>query len=473
MNNFSAAELTKAGRSVREPFQMSVDRDGQGLSIITVNKILRLLPGRRIVALAEQSGRKLLVKLFIGRGARRYANREVSGVLALEDSGVRTPFFEWRASLLEGGGEVLAFEYIEGASNLIDEWDKADGNLKLDLMKQVIPELAKLHESGVVQRDIHPENFLILGNKIYTIDGGNVIRRHQLRENQSLDNLALFLAQFHSRIDGLIPKLLQTYETARGWPGHSKRLDKLKDRVSWYRTVRKKNYIAKAFRECTRFFCQKDFSRFVVCQRDFDTTTVREILNFPDQAIDQGISLKRGSSATVAVVESDMGRLVIKRYNIKGCTHLLMRLFRKSRAWISWANTFRLEFLGINTLKPVALIEERIGPLRRRAYFITQYVEGDDASTLIERKNPDSEVISIAQIIKSMKAAGVSHGDLKASNFLLTEKGAVIIDLDSMEEHSKLRACRKAQSKDIERFLLNWSSSPSLKKRFADLLESS
>ena len=71
-----------------------------------------------------------------------------------------------------------------------------------------------------------------------------------------------------------------------------------------------------------------------------------------------------------------------------------------------------------------------------------------------------------------MKAAGVSHGDLKASNFLLTEQGAAIIDLDSMEEHSKIRIRRKAQRQDIERFLRNWSSVPSLEKRFADLLES-
>ena len=71
-----------------------------------------------------------------------------------------------------------------------------------------------------------------------------------------------------------------------------------------------------------------------------------------------------------------------------------------------------------------------------------------------------------------MKAAGVSHGDLKASNFLLTEEGAVIIDLDSMQEHSRLQPRKKAQIKDRERFMRNWSSAPGLEKRFADLLES-
>ena len=473
MNNLDATALIKAGRAVNEPFQLAIQKDGEGPSFLSIEKILRLLPGRRIVALAKQNDRKFLVKLFIGRAARRYANREVRGVLAIEDASVRTPFFEWRARLKSGGGEILAFEYIEGASNLIDEWRKADGELKLSLMQEVIPELARLHESGVVQEDLHPENFLIQANRIYTIDGGHVTRRYQLGKAQSLDNLALFLAQFHSRDDELIPHLLSVYEVARGWPSHSQRLDELKDRVGWHRKLRKKNHIAKAFRDCTRFSCQKGFNRFVICERSFDLPAVREILNDPDQAICHGQLLKRGNSATVSMIGSEVGPLVIKRYNIQGYGHLLTRLFRKSRAWTSWANTFRLEFLGINTLKPVALIEERIGPLRGRAYLITKYVAGDDATALIDRKNPDAEVLSIAQIINGMKAAGVSHGDLKASNFLLTEEGAVIIDLDSMKEHSKMEIREKAQIRDRERFLRNWSSAPSLEKRFADLLESS
>ena len=75
MNNVNAAELIKAGRAVNEPFQLSIQKDGEGSSVIRIEKILRLLPGRRIVALAKQHDRKILVKLFIGRGATRYANR--------------------------------------------------------------------------------------------------------------------------------------------------------------------------------------------------------------------------------------------------------------------------------------------------------------------------------------------------------------------------------------------------------------
>ena len=77
MNNLDATALIKAGRAVNEPFQLAIQKDGEGPSFLSIEKILRLLPGRRIVALAKQNDRKFLVKLFIGRAARRYANREV------------------------------------------------------------------------------------------------------------------------------------------------------------------------------------------------------------------------------------------------------------------------------------------------------------------------------------------------------------------------------------------------------------
>ena len=71
-----------------------------------------------------------------------------------------------------------------------------------------------------------------------------------------------------------------------------------------------------------------------------------------------------------------------------------------------------------------------------------------------------------------MKIAGVSHGDLKASNFLLEDGRAVIIDLDAMKEHSIIKVREKALNKDLKRFLRNWSSAPNLEKKFADLIES-
>ena len=186
--------------------------------------------------------------------------------------------------------------------------------------------------------------------------------------------------------------------------------------------------------------------------------------------MESGKLLKDGSSATVALVDGPSGPLVVKRYNIKGAAHGFSRAFRKSRAWVSWTNANRLDFLGISTVKPVALVEERFGPLRRKAYFVTEYIDGPDATVLAKKKNPMAEMASIVDILKELAVAGVSHGDLKASNFLLGNDGPVIIDLDSMKEHMSAVDRDRAEKKDIARFMRNWDSIPRVKQRFAELL---
>ena len=473
MNNFNADALIKAGRQVKEPFVLSVTKEGQAASNISISRILRLLPAKRIVAVAEDGDRLVLVKIFIGRFSARYARREAQGIKSIDAAGVLTPRVEWQGRLAKGGGYVIAFEYLSDARNLLDDWMTAeDLTSRRTLIADAMPVLARLHHAGVVQNDIHPENFLINDGRIYTIDGGAVTLRSSgpLGPADSLDNLALFFAQFHARFDKIVVDAFDIYCRARNWVDAAPLCSELESIIHKKRKLRKDQHIEKAFRECTRFSCSSHFTRFTVCERKYDTPQLRSLLADPDAAMAAGKILKDGNTATVAVVDAPEGKFVIKRYNIKNFQHRLERVFRKSRAWVSWANTFRLEFLGINTLQPVALVEERFGPLRGRAYFVTRYIDGPDATKLVEKENPHSEMSSIVEILKSLSEAGLTHGDLKASNFLLPEEGAVIIDLDSLKEHGEHSNIESAERRDRERFMRNWQSSPNIERGFAELL---
>ena len=93
-----------------------------------------------------------------------------------------------------------AFEYIEDATSLADDWREADLQMKAELMQRVIPVLARLHESGVLQDDIHPENFLVKKDQMLTIDGGQVVQLRNLGHRRSLNNLAMFFAQFQTKL---------------------------------------------------------------------------------------------------------------------------------------------------------------------------------------------------------------------------------------------------------------------------------
>jgi tRNA A-37 threonylcarbamoyl transferase component Bud32 len=473
MINFDVASLIWADLDLREPFVLSlICSDGEKKEI-TVQKILRLLPRKRIVAVAKVNGKKYLVKIFIGRYSGRYAKREVAGAAAIEDAGVLTPLLEWQALRKSAKGHVVGFEYISDAKDLLEVWKEAENDeQRLSLIGKVVPALAAMHEGGVVQNDIHPENFLFRSGLIYTIDGGDVAQHGKvpLGSRKSLSNMALFFAQFHARHDHLVSEWFEQYRQLRAWPVDKGRYLRLINLIGSQRSERKKEYIDKAFRECTRFVCENSFRRFLVCERQYDSPEMRELLSGIDERMESGKLLKDGSSATVALVDGPSGPLVVKRYNIKGAAHGFSRAFRKSRAWVSWANANRLDFLGISTVKPVALVEERFGPLRRKAYFVTEYIDGPDATVLAEKKNPMAEMASIVDMLKELAVAGVSHGDLKASNFLLGNDGPVIIDLDSMKEHTNPVDRDRAKKKDIARFMRNWESIPWVKQRFAELL---
>jgi tRNA A-37 threonylcarbamoyl transferase component Bud32 len=465
--------LISAGRDIRMPFRMQVPRSGGECVEIEFVKTLRLLPSKRIVALARDQGKPILVKTFLGRYASRNAAREVSGVEAITRAGVRTTDLLWQAEL-PGNGRMLAFEYLDGATSLFEQWSSSECEAdRVDILARVVKIMSQLHNHGVIQQDIHLANFLLCDGEIHTIDGGGILQKERgaLPEPVSIGNLALFFAQFLARHDGLIPQAFAKYQRDRQWPVDDSRLNRLLREVTRCREIRKRNYIGKAFRDCTRFVCRSSFRRFVVCERRAYDDEMKDLIAHPDRHMASGTSLKDGNSATVTMVKLEDRVLVIKRYNVKSILHRLRRAFRKSRAWVSWQNAYRLEFLGIPALKPVALIEERVGPLRSRAYFISEYIDGPDAlQSLQNLSDPVADPEALATILQELSDSRISHGDLKATNFLMTGHGPVIIDLDGMQEHKNRDSFERAFRSDLQRFMENWKDFPGLTDRFSGLL---
>ncbi len=494
MDVLNSRTLIEARRDITVPFAVEAVVDETDITISqttpqvvrsTVNpgqqiqiefeQVFRLLPGKRIVGLARCGEQKLLVKLFLGRLAKRYAAKERRGIEMIQSAGVRSPQLHWQASLVDGQGEVLAMEYLGEATSLQDRWDCAvEDDERVDVLTRAMIIIAKLHNQGVVQKDIHLGNFLMNGGRMYTIDGGEVVQKSTppLPEQASLENLSWFFAQFFPRFDELVQVVLPAYDAVRGWHTDPARVIDLHSQIIQSRESRKQGYLDKAFRECTRFHCEKSFSRFLVCEREAYQGEMLELLDDPDKYIQEGEILKDGNSATVAKVSVANRDLVVKRYNIKSFSHALLRAFRKTRAWNSWENSYHMEFLGIPSLKPLAMIERRIGPLRSTAYFVTEYIEGPDALDYLRtNKYADGEPEALANLLQYLSTSQISHGDLKATNFLMGSNGPVIIDLDAMRQLKDPAQFEKAFNKDIDRFMKNWEDQPELASRFEGLLK--
>ncbi|MCB1645149.1 MAG: serine/threonine protein kinase [Pseudomonadales bacterium] len=473
MNTLDAEQLIEAGRELAAPFCMEVIRDSQTRTL-TVQQIFRLLPGKRIVALAECCGEQLLIKTYIGRTATKYMARERNGVNLIADAGVRTPSLLWHGQLADGRGHILAFEYLESAVSLFDSWQTAEGyDEQVAILTRAMQIIARLHNVGVVQDDLHLANFLMADNRLYTIDGGGISRRSEppLPRSHSLNNLGLFFAQFFPTFDEMVRVVFPAYEAIRGWGADASRLPELRREILRNRENRKRNYLDKVFRDCTRFLCRSSLKEFMVCERSEYNAELEELLADPDRFIDNAEILKNGNTTTVALVNLSDRALVIKRYNIKDAVHGLKRALRKSRAWHSWSNAFRMEFLGIRSLKPVAMIENRLGPIRRTAYFISEYIPGPDALECLQGlDNPDKEMRALAEVLQQLCKSRISHGDLKATNFVMAEDGPVIIDLDAMEEYRDHQQFVRAFNKDLNRFMANWDDRPEIASHFSGLL---
>ena len=60
----------------------------------------------------------------------------------------------------------------------------------------------------------------------------------------------------------------------------------------------------------------------------------------------------------------------------------------------------------------------------------------------------------------------ISHGDMKATNIKLQNNKPVLIDLDSMRQHSQATPALQAHVRDLRRFMQNWQSDASLYNAF-------
>lgn len=231
------------------------------------------------------------------------------------------------------------------------------------------------------------------------------------------------------------------------------------------------------FHDCDTFTRSHRFSRYMVYRKRYSSSMLEAFLIDPDITLSQPETkvLKNGNTSTVWLTSVGEYKLVVKRYNIKGILHALKRALRQSRAAISWKNAHRLEYYGIGTGPPVALIEERFGPLRKRAYFISEWVEGEDCIRFFaaNRANPDKEaraIETIANLFAKFAELKISHGDMKGTNIILTANSFAVIDLDSLLEHRTHSGFMRRFRRDIRRFMENWQDQPHLHNLFQQAL---
>lgn len=463
----TASTLREAGRSPPLPLTVHL----QDRRVLTLHTLLRVLPGKRIVGEAEFQGRQVLAKLFIASGSARHWQRERSGIEALARHRIPTPAL-LHAGELEGGGHVLLTAFLADAVSLAERWEAIAelpaGNAQaLVVLSPAFAMLGRLHAHGLVQDDLHLGNFLLADGTLQVIDGDAI---RALTQGEPLDasaatvNFAILAAQIPSGWDAHLPALVAAWQQADARLPRLD-LDRLRAQVLQTRDARVAAFLPKTVRDCMLFKVDKRFDRFTAVVRD-EVDALAPLLADPDRILKEGRMLKDGGTCTVARIELDGRSLVIKRYNIKSTGHALSRALRPSRAWHSWIEGHRLTFLGIATPAPLALIEERFGPLRRRAWLVNTLCAGpnllDHLAPHVASGPPAAESSALRTLFATLHRERISHGDLKATNLLWQDGRVVLIDLDAMQQHRSDASHARAWGKDRARLLRNWPADSGL-----------
>jgi tRNA A-37 threonylcarbamoyl transferase component Bud32 len=337
--------------------------------------------------------------------------------------------------------------------------------------------LARLHSAGLVQNDPHIKNFLLSGKTVYAIDGDAVDAGHlgkELSYRPSLKNLGLFFAQFYPVYANLIPDAFKHYAYLRKWTPEDNTYNCLMKEIRKSRLTAEKEYLKKIFRESTHFVRDKNRHRFIVCDRDYYDDEMKAFFDNAEEFLSGRKILKDGNSSTVFLVNLSGHPVVVKRYNMKNMWHFIRRSCRKSRAWMSWKNAHLLKSMGINTPKPLAMMEKRYGPFRGVSYILNEYVGGADINHLLNTDfSGDAELSGLAKQLGDMLGrfafSSTTHGDFKATNFILSDKKILFIaDIYSVRKHKNESKFKKAFREDLSRFMQNWENRPDIDNLFRD-----
>ena len=410
-----------------DPFTLTIDMSsGRGeRTEVVCRKVMRALGKTRMVYDATWQDRRIIVKVFAKFGkARHHAMREWRGLKQLESRQVNGP-----RPLFFGSsppGWVVATEYIENATTALEVWKTADTiDSKVRLLSLVVRQLARQHDKGVFQSDMHLGNFMVRGEEVFALDPAMMrFRGGAIGRRQSLRQVAQLMGLLPEDARAAMESVFREYAGARSWAVRTEDIERLLMERKRCRGRAIECGLRKFLRTNRRHQAIRLGSwRGLADRRLSDSAGPDELTAGLDEAMSRGQILKDGRTSFVARVKLGGIDVVIKRYNHKGLLHSLRHTLKGSRAKRCWLNANRLLFLGIPTPRPLAYIDECRGPFLHRSYFIAEFVPGQGLYAVLRDQNvPESRrqrmIDEVVRTLDRLAAHGITHGDLKHTNIL-------------------------------------------------------
>lgn len=333
--------------------------------------------------------------------------------------------------------------------------------------------LAKMHNRGILHRDLHPANVLLRLDDhdqptLFLIDLDMVHVRGSLSWRARRDNLVILNRWFALRCS--------RSDRLRFWQSYASEMNR---DLTRRRSREIENHTAQSNHEFWRGLdprCTKTNRRFRKVRSqdvtghvvtDFDDALLAELMRNPDAPFERADAqwLKRGRSSSVIELSIPLAgqtqRVIYKRFNVTKAHDPIVNLLRDDPAIRSWINGHGLRQRWLPTPRPLAVFHRRRNGMSTEGYLITAKIEPTqelhefivslDSLTPPRRRDVIQRTIeTVAKLVREMHERQISHRDLKACNVLVVpdllindqqpHKEAHVSDAPSPIDHWPLRS---------------------------------
>ena len=357
------------------------------------------------------------------------------------------------ASVTQGSFSLFISRKINGISLdqfLFETWPHLGKKEQREFFEKFIEFLLDLKECGMFQRDFHLNNIFWDEDS----EGFKLIDLHRAKST----GMPLSNKEFLEQLRYLLPpfmKYLSNWDLLRFTSLLSKKIPELRVRSCRlflvelsYKDMRHQ-FLKKFSRRTEGVFSKtyKNGLRIYNIKKDkkdaYATTIdfVSRTFFFKREIKDKNIKILKNSRHTLcAKLFFDERYLFLKAYRSSSFKKGLSYLFRRPRAIKAWYASLNLLFRGINTPKPLFLIQGK-NPWKS-FYGILAYpwlyeLDDKDASLkaiLLNEKKEPLFLKRLALFIWQMHQRGVFHGDCKITNFYFDKnlKKIGVFDLDAV-----------------------------------------
>ena len=348
------------------PFEIELPVSNGTRQTVCCQQSLRTIPRRRTVFAGSWQERPVILKRFEDLFSWYRCGREKRGLERLLARGLVAP-----KVLLTGkdgsGHHVLVIEKIENAVDVLTAVQSAASeDAAREILLAAFRYVARMHQAGVVQKDLHLGNFLIAGSAVYAIDPACMrFSGKPISLVQSHRQLAILFATLQRSTFSWREELLRAYCLARGFAFGPEMCQTVHSLTKQRRLKMLPHALKKTLRNSKHFFVLKA----VPYRGVFYKTAIDEQTAF--RIIETGASLV-SSDSSMQIVDIAGLKYEITPYKPKNHLVALWCRLAGSPARRDWLAAWKTLYTGKSTPIPAALIERYTGLFLTQSWLIAE-----------------------------------------------------------------------------------------------------